>query len=162
MFEDLRVDLADITGFHTVSLQPNSGAQGEYAGLLTIKKYHQSRRDSHRNICIIPLSAHGTSPASAAMLGMKIVTVGCDDMGNVDVEGLRAKAKEHKDNLSALMITYPSTHGVQQDVPSDEERAPHRRCCNRRYVGPSLFAQSRSIPCIMGEGCQVLASGQSC
>ncbi len=115
MFEDLRGDLADITGFHTVSLQPNSGAQGEYAGLLAIKKYHESRGDSHRNVCIIPLSAHGTNPASAAMLGMKIVTVGCDLMGNVDVNELRAKAEEHRDNLSALMITYPSTHGVFED-----------------------------------------------
>jgi len=115
MFEDLRKDLSDITGFYTVSLQPNSGAQGEYAGLLAIKKYHESRDDGHRNVCIIPLSAHGTNPASAAMLGMKIVPVGCDELGNVDVAELRAKAEEHKDNLSALMITYPSTHGVFED-----------------------------------------------
>lgn len=116
MFEDLRNDLADITGFHSVSLQPNSGAQGEYAGLLAIKKYHESRGESNRNVCIIPLSAHGTNPASAAMLGMKIVTVGCDEQGNVDVEELRAKAIEHKDNLSTFMITYPSTHGVFEDA----------------------------------------------
>lgn len=116
MFEDLRKDLADITGFHSVSLQPNSGAQGEYAGLLAIKKYHESRGESNRNVCIIPLSAHGTNPASAAMLGMKIVTVGCDEQGNVDVEELRKKAVQHKDNLSSLMITYPSTHGVFEDA----------------------------------------------
>lgn len=115
MFEDLQKDLADITGFHTVCLQPNSGAQGEYTGLLAIKKYHESRGDSQRNICIIPLSAHGTNPASAAMLGMKIVPVGCDEYGNVDVDELREKAEKHKDNLSALMITYPSTHGVFED-----------------------------------------------
>ncbi|KAI0563915.1 glycine dehydrogenase (decarboxylating) [Gracilaria domingensis] len=115
MFEDLQKDLADITGFHSVCLQPNSGAQGEYTGLLAIKKYHESRGDFQRNVCIIPLSAHGTNPASAAMLGMKIVTIGCDENGNVDVEELRAKAEKHKDNLSALMITYPSTHGVFED-----------------------------------------------
>lgn len=115
MFKELQADLADITGFHTVSLQPNSGAQGEYAGLMAIKKYHESRGDHQRNVCIIPLSAHGTNPASAAMLGMKIVTVGCDEQGNIDVEELRGKAEKHKDNLSALMITYPSTHGVFED-----------------------------------------------
>lgn len=115
MFEDLQKDLADITGFHTVCLQPNSGAQGEYTGLLAIKKYHESRGDHHRNVCIIPLSAHGTNPASAAMLGMKIVTVSSDELGNVDVAELREKAEKHKDNLSALMITYPSTHGVFED-----------------------------------------------
>ncbi|CAN8066766.1 unnamed protein product [Agarophyton chilense] len=115
MFKDLQKDLADITGFHSVCLQPNSGAQGEYTGLLAIKKFHESRGDFQRNVCIIPLSAHGTNPASAAMLGMKIVTVGCDENGNVDVDELRAKAEKHKDNLSALMITYPSTHGVFED-----------------------------------------------
>lgn len=115
IFEDLQKDLADITGFHTVCLQPNSGAQGEYTGLLAIKKYHESRGDRHRNVCIIPLSAHGTNPASAAMLGMKIVTVSSDELGNVNVAELREKAEKHKDNLSALMITYPSTHGVFED-----------------------------------------------
>lgn len=115
MFEELRHDLADITGFHTVSLQPNSGAQGEYAGLLAISKYHKSRGEDNRNVCIIPLSAHGTNPASAAMLGMKIVTVKSDADGNVDVEELRAKAEQHKDNLGALMVTYPSTHGVFEE-----------------------------------------------
>lgn len=116
MFDDLRKDLADITGFHTVCLQPNSGAQGEYTGLLTIKKYHESRGDSQRDVCIIPLSAHGTNPASAAMLGMKIVPVSSDEFGNVNVAELREKAEAHKDKLSALMITYPSTHGVFEDT----------------------------------------------
>lgn len=115
MFEDLKKDLADITGFHTVSLQPNSGAQGEFAGLLAIKKYHQSRGDHHRNICIIPLSAHGTNPASAAMVGMKIVPVASDSKGNIDIAELRKKAEQHKDNLAALMVTYPSTHGVFEE-----------------------------------------------
>lgn len=115
MFDDMRKDLADITGFHTVCLQPNSGAQGEYTGLLSIQKYHQSRGDHQRNVCIIPMSAHGTNPATAAMLGMKIVPIGCDELGNVDVSELRRKAEEHKDNLAAFMITYPSTHGVFED-----------------------------------------------
>eukprot|EP00170_Pyropia_yezoensis_P007782 contig_32040_g7807 len=115
IFDDLRKDLADITGFHSVSLQPNSGAQGEFTGLLAIKKYHQSRGDAHRDICIIPTSAHGTNPASAKMCGMTIVAVGCDDLGNIDVAELRAKAEEYKDRLAALMVTYPSTHGVFED-----------------------------------------------
>lgn len=115
MFADLSKDLADITGFHSVSLQPNSGAQGEYTGLLAIKRYHESRGEAHRDVCIIPTSAHGTNPASAAMLGMKIVPVGCDKVGNVDINELRSKSEKYKDNLSALMITYPSTHGVFED-----------------------------------------------
>lgn len=116
MFEDLQKDLADLTGFHSVCLQPNSGAQGEFTGLLAIKKYHESRGDSQRNVCIIPTSAHGTNPASAAMLGMKIVPVGCDEKGNVNIAELRQKAEKHKNELSALMITYPSTHGVFEDT----------------------------------------------
>eukprot|EP00182_Erythrolobus_australicus_P003070 CAMPEP_0185838588 /NCGR_PEP_ID=MMETSP1353-20130828/13280_1 /TAXON_ID=1077150 /ORGANISM="Erythrolobus australicus, Strain CCMP3124" /LENGTH=1025 /DNA_ID=CAMNT_0028537665 /DNA_START=170 /DNA_END=3247 /DNA_ORIENTATION=+ len=115
-FADLEKDLADITGFAKVSLQPNSGAQGEYTGLLAIKKYHQSRGDHHRNVCIIPTSAHGTNPASAKMLGMSIVPVGCDDKGNIDMKDLRAKAEKHKDKLSSLMVTYPSTHGVFEET----------------------------------------------
>jgi glycine dehydrogenase len=100
------------TGYDAVSLQPNAGSQGEYAGLLAIKRYHESRGDTERNICLIPSSAHGTNPASAAMAGMKIVVVKCDDHGNVDVDDLRAKAETHTATLAALMITYPSTHGV--------------------------------------------------
>lgn len=104
--------LSDITGFHATSLQPNAGSQGEYAGLLAIRAYHASRADKDRNICLIPLSAHGTNPASAAMAGLKVVTVACDEQGNIDVENLKAKAEQHADKLAALMITYPSTHGV--------------------------------------------------
>ena len=111
----LSADLAEITGFHSVSLQPNSGASGEYAGLLTIREYHRSRGDHHRDVCIIPVSAHGTNPASAAMCGMKIVAVGSDKHGNIDIEELKKKAEEHKDNLSALMVTYPSTYGVFEE-----------------------------------------------
>jgi glycine dehydrogenase len=104
--------LAEITGFAAVSLQPNAGSQGEYAGLLAIRRYHLSRGEGHRNICLIPVSAHGTNPASAVMAGMKVVGVKCDESGNIDVDDLRARADEHAANLSALMITYPSTHGV--------------------------------------------------
>ena len=104
-----------ITGFDSVSLQPNSGASGEYAGLLTIREYHRSRGDHHRNVCLIPVSAHGTNPASAAMCGMKIVAVQSDPHGNIDIAQLQEKAVEHADNLAALMVTYPSTYGVFEE-----------------------------------------------
>ena len=112
LFETLERWLAEITGFSAVSLQPNSGAQGELTGLLVIAAYHESRGDVQRKACLIPSSAHGTNPASAVMAGMEVVIVKCDDEGNVDVDDLRAKAEAHKDDLAALMITYPSTHGV--------------------------------------------------
>lgn len=115
MIQDLEKKLCDITGFDGVSLQPNAGSQGEYAGLLVIQKYHQTRGEGHRDVCLIPSSAHGTNPASAAMAGMKVVVVQCDSQGNVDVVDLQAKATEHAANLSALMITYPSTHGVFEE-----------------------------------------------
>lgn len=115
IFNRLERDLAEITGFSACSLQPNSGAQGEYAGLLSIRSYHDSRGDHHRNITVIPSSAHGTNPASAVMCGMKVVVTKCDDQGNIDVEDLRAKIIEHKDHLAALMVTYPSTHGVFEE-----------------------------------------------
>ena len=111
--------LSEITGFARMSFQPNSGAQGEYAGLLVIQAYHQSRGDAHRNIALIPTSAHGTNPASAAMCGMKIVLVKCDKQGNIDVDDLRAKAEAHKHDLSCLMVTYPSTHGVYEESISE-------------------------------------------
>eukprot|EP00244_Chara_vulgaris_P000294 TRINITY_DN104_c0_g1_i2.p1 TRINITY_DN104_c0_g1~~TRINITY_DN104_c0_g1_i2.p1 ORF type:complete len:776 (-),score=182.60 TRINITY_DN104_c0_g1_i2:1777-4104(-) len=115
MFKDLADTLCEITGFDSVSLQPNAGASGEYAGLMAIRAYHQSRGDTHRDVCIIPVSAHGTNPASAAMCGMKIVAVGTDAEGNVNMEELKAMAEKHKDNLAALMVTYPSTHGVYEE-----------------------------------------------
>jgi len=111
--------LSEITGFAKMSFQPNSGAQGEYAGLLVIQAYHQSRGDMHRNIALIPTSAHGTNPASAAMCGMKILLVKCDKNGNIDVDDLRTKAEEHKNDLSCLMVTYPSTHGVYEESISE-------------------------------------------
>src|SRR6201996_7214049 len=115
LFARLEKWLADITGYDAVSLQPNSGAQGEYAGLLAIRGYHHSRGEIHRNVCLIPSSAHGTNPASAHMAGMEVVVVACDAHGDVDVADLRAKAEQHGNNLAAVMITYPSTHGVFEE-----------------------------------------------
>ncbi|WP_435276370.1 aminomethyl-transferring glycine dehydrogenase [Psychrobium sp. nBUS_13] len=116
MIDELSEWLVNITGYDAVCMQPNSGAQGEYAGLLAIQKYHESRGDAHRNICLIPASAHGTNPASAQMAGQKVVVTACDDEGNVDMDDLRAKAEELSENLSCIMITYPSTHGVYEET----------------------------------------------
>jgi glycine dehydrogenase len=115
LFEQLEAWLAEITGFAAVSLQPNAGSQGEYAGLLAIRAYHESRGEAHRNVCLIPVSAHGTNPASAAVAGFKVVAVACDARGNIEVEDLKAKAQEHARDLGALMVTYPSTHGVFEE-----------------------------------------------
>lgn len=115
LFQELEQWLCEITGFAAVSLQPNSGAQGEYAGLMVIRAYHENRGDTHRNITLIPSSAHGTNPASAVMAGMKVVIIKCDEQGNIDLEDLRAKAQEYSDTLAALMVTYPSTHGVFEE-----------------------------------------------
>ena len=115
LIKDLEIKLCGITGFDAVSLQPNSGAQGEYAGLLVIREYFKSRNEQHRNICLIPSSAHGTNPASAVMAGFQVVVVNCDLQGNIDVQDLKLKADLHKKNLAALMITYPSTHGVFEE-----------------------------------------------
>ena len=112
LMEELRRDLAEITGFADISLQPNSGAAGEYAGLLVIREYHKSRGEGHRNVAIIPSSAHGTNPASAVMAGMKVIVVPCDERGNIDLDALRVKAEEFQNDLSCFMVTYPSTHGV--------------------------------------------------
>ena len=117
MNEELSQWLCEITGFDAVSLQPNSGAQGEFAGLMTIRNYHLSRGDAHRNVAIIPSSAHGTNPASAVMAGMEVIVTKCDDQGNIDLTDLREKAEQYSDRLSALMVTYPSTHGVfEEDI----------------------------------------------
>ena len=115
LFNDLINDLKEITGFDAVSLQPNSGAQGEYAGLMTIRKYHKQNKQGNRNVCLIPNSAHGTNPASAQMSGMKVVVVNCDEDGNVDVKDLKEKAEKYSKDLAALMVTYPSTHGVFEE-----------------------------------------------
>src|SRR5690606_14140240 len=115
LFANLRTWLTEITGFADTSLQPNSGAQGEYAGLMVIRAYHMSRGEGHRNVALIPTSAHGTNPASAVMAGNKVVLVMCDEKGNIDIADLRAKAAEHSGSLSCLMVTYPSTHGVFEE-----------------------------------------------
>lgn len=112
MIEQVESMLCEATGYDAVSLQPNAGSQGEYAGLLAIRAYHESRGNSHRDICLIPSSAHGTNPASAQMCGMRVVVTACDEQGNVDLDDLRAKAEQHSENLAAIMVTYPSTHGV--------------------------------------------------
>ncbi|WP_435085274.1 aminomethyl-transferring glycine dehydrogenase [Candidatus Pelagibacter bacterium nBUS_33] len=119
LFTDLKNWLRSITGFSGVSLQPNAGAQGEFAGLMVIRKFHEKNNESNRNVCLIPSSAHGTNPASAQMVGMRVIVVKCDEHGNVDFEDLKKKAKEHEDNLAALMVTYPSTHGVFEEKITD-------------------------------------------
>ncbi len=127
LFRSLEAFLCEITGFAAVSLQPNAGSQGEYAGLLVIRAWHASRGEAHRTVCLIPASAHGTNPASAVMAGMEVVVVGCDTHGNVDIDDLRAKADEHRDRLAALMVTYPSTHGVFEERIKDICAIVHER-----------------------------------
>src|SRR5206468_11473820 len=115
LFQQLEEWLGEITGFAGISLQPNAGSQGDYAGLLVNRAYHASGGEPQRNVCLIPTSAHGTNPASAVMAGLKVVAVACDQAGNIDINDLREKAVAHKDNLAALMVTYPSTHGVFEE-----------------------------------------------
>ena len=126
LFAKLEGALAEITGFHAVSLQPNAGSQGEYTGLLVIQAYHQSRGQGHRNICLIPQSAHGTNPASAVMAGLDVVVVKTDAHGNIDVDDLKAKAAQYADKLSALMVTYPSTHGVFEEAITEITKVIHQ------------------------------------
>ncbi len=141
LFQQLETWLGEITGFAGISLQPNAGSQGEYAGLQVINKYHESRGESHRNICLIPESAHGTNPASAVMCGMKVVAVGCDNQGNVDIADLQAKAEKHSNNLAALMITYPSTHGVFEAGIDDICTLIHRHGGQVYMDGANMNAQ---------------------
>lgn len=141
MINELDAYLSEITGFAKVSFQPNSGAQGEYAGLMVIRAYHQSNGEGHRDICLIPSSAHGTNPASAVMAGMKVVVVKCDDQGNIDIEDLKARAEEHKDNLSALMVTYPSTHGVYEDGITEITSIVHENGGQVYMDGANMNAQ---------------------
>jgi len=141
MIASLNADLCKITGFDAVSVQPNSGASGEYAGLLAIRAYQQSIGEGHRNVCLIPVSAHGTNPASAVMAGLKCVIVKSDEDGNIDLEDFRAKAEKHKDNLSAIMVTYPSTYGVFEETITDLTRITHE-CGGQVYMdGANLNAQ---------------------
>ena len=139
--QELAVWLAEITGFAAVSLQPNSGAQGEYTGLLAIRAWHASRGEGHRNLCLIPVSAHGTNPASAVMAGFKVVVVACDEQGNIEVEDLRAKAEAHKDALGVLMVTYPSTHGVFEETIQQVCAIVHERGGQVYMDGANMNAQ---------------------
>ncbi|WP_298896721.1 aminomethyl-transferring glycine dehydrogenase [uncultured Psychroserpens sp.] len=141
VLKELEDQLTEITGFAGTSLQPNSGAQGEFAGLMVIKAYHESRGDHHRNICIIPSSAHGTNPASAVMAGMKVVVTKSTEEGNIDVEDLREKAELHKDNLSALMVTYPSTHGVYESAIKEITQIIHDNGGQVYMDGANMNAQ---------------------
>ena len=141
MIGDLTEWLGEITGLPGVSLQPNSGAAGEYAGLLLIRAYHADRGDHHRTVCLIPSSAHGTNPASAVMAGMEVVVVACDDHGNVDLDDLRAKAEAHADRLAALMITYPSTHGVFEESVIEICRVVHDKGGQVYMDGANMNAQ---------------------
>ncbi len=141
LFEQLEAQLAEITGFAAVSLQPNAGSQGEYAGLLAIRRYHQSRGDMERDVCLIPQSAHGTNPASAVMAGMKVVPVKTASNGNIDVDDLRAKAEEHAERLAALMVTYPSTHGVFEESIREVCEIVHRGGGQVYMDGANMNAQ---------------------
>lgn len=141
MIDELGDALIELTGYDNISMQPNSGAQGEYAGLIAIHKYHASRGDDHRNICLIPASAHGTNPASAQMVGMKVVVVACDKEGNVDMDDLRSKASELAENLSCIMITYPSTHGVYETTIAEICNIIHQHGGQVYLDGANMNAQ---------------------
>jgi len=151
LIDELAKDLSKITGFAGVSFMPNSGASGEYAGLLVIREYHLSRGDTHRDICLIPQSAHGTNPASAVMAGMKVVVVKCDDKGNIDLNDLKEKAEQNKANLSALMVTYPSTHGVFEEEILEIADIIHKNGGQVYMDGANMNAQvGLTNPAIIG------------
>ncbi|MCK0743530.1 aminomethyl-transferring glycine dehydrogenase [Chromohalobacter nigrandesensis] len=141
MIDELSAFLVEITGYDTISMQPNSGAQGEYAGLIAIRRYQKSQGQGHRDICLIPSSAHGTNPASAAMAQMKVVVVECDSDGNIDIDDLRTKADKHRDALSAIMLTYPSTHGVFEESVSEACRIVHDNGGQVYIDGANMNAQ---------------------
>ncbi|WP_411267695.1 aminomethyl-transferring glycine dehydrogenase [Microbacterium oleivorans] len=143
MIEQLEAWLAEVTGYDAVSLQPNAGSQGELAGLLAIRGYHHSRGDLHRDVCLIPSSAHGTNAASAVLAGMRVVVVACDEAGNVDLSDLRAKVETHADNLAALMITYPSTHGVYEHDVMDITGAVHA-------AGGQVYVDGANLNALLG------------
>ena len=155
MIDELSESLLAITGFEGISIQPNSGAQGEYSGLLTIRNFHKFNGDHHRNICLIPMSAHGTNPASASLCGMKIVTVKSDEKGNVDVEDLKIKAEKHKENLAAVMITYPSTHGVFEDAILDITDTIHK-------YGGKVYIDGANMNALMGHSSPQKIGGDVC
>ena len=151
LFSQLEKDLATITGFAGISLQPNSGAQGEFTGLLVIRKYQENKGEAHRNVVLIPSSAHGTNPASAVMAGTKVVVVNCDENGNIDVNDLKVKSEANKENLSALMVTYPSTHGVFEEKIQEICKIIHE-CGGQVYMdGANMNAQvGLTSPAIIG------------
>ncbi|MBN3034709.1 MAG: aminomethyl-transferring glycine dehydrogenase [Bacteroidales bacterium] len=142
LIRELEADLCEITGFKAISFQPNSGAAGEYTGLMVIREYLKEKGQGHRNICLIPSSAHGTNPASSVMAGLKVVVVACDNMGNIDTDDLRAKASEHRDNLAALMVTYPSTHGVFEEEIEEITRIIHGNGGQVYMDGANMNAQA--------------------
>ncbi|HTX87678.1 MAG TPA: aminomethyl-transferring glycine dehydrogenase [Bacteroidales bacterium] len=151
LIDELAKDLVVITGLDAVSFMPNSGAAGEYAGLMVIRQYHLSRGESHRDICLIPCSAHGTNPASSVMAGMKVVVVACDDKGNIDLPDLKAKAEQYKDTLGALMVTYPSTHGVFEEEILEMIRVIHEHGGQVYMDGANMNAQvGLTNPAIIG------------
>lgn len=141
VIHELEKDLAEVTGFDGISLQPNSGAQGEYAGLLVIRAYHAAMGNQHRNVVLIPSSAHGTNPASAVMAGMDVVVVKCDELGNIDLNDLREKAEKYKETLGALMVTYPSTHGVYEETIMEVTRIVHEHGGQVYMDGANMNAQ---------------------
>ncbi|MDE0638798.1 MAG: aminomethyl-transferring glycine dehydrogenase [Candidatus Poribacteria bacterium] len=143
LFDQLEKWLAEITGYSAISLQPNAGSQGEYAGLLVIRKYHQSRNEAHRDVCLIPTSAHGTNPASAVMAGMKVVVVACDTEGNIDLDDLQEKAETHRETLAAAMVTYPSTHGVF-------EEKIHEICGIVHEYGGQVYMDGANLNALVG------------
>ncbi|MFN2122268.1 MAG: aminomethyl-transferring glycine dehydrogenase subunit GcvPB, partial [Candidatus Promineifilaceae bacterium] len=151
LFRRLEGWLSEITGFHAVSLQPNSGAQGEYTGMMVIRAYHEAQGNSQRNVCLIPSSAHGTNPASAVMAGMNVVVVECDENGNIDVEDMRAKAEKYRDTLAATMITYPSTHGVFEEDIKEICRIVHANGGQVYLDGANMNAQvGFTSPAVIG------------
>src|SRR6185503_5994805 len=141
MFATLEKWLADCTGFAATSLQPNAGSQGEYAGLLVIRRFHEDHGQGHRNVCLIPQSAHGTNPASAVMAGFKVVVTKCDEAGNVDLADMQAKVRQHAADLAALMVTYPSTHGVFEEEIRDICKAVHEAGGQVYMDGANMNAQ---------------------
>jgi glycine dehydrogenase len=141
LFVQLEAWLAEITGFAAISLQPNAGSQGEYAGLLVIRAFHHSRGQTSRDVCLIPVSAHGTNPASAVTAGFKVVVVACDEKGNIDVADLRRKAEEHRDRLGALMVTYPSTYGVFEETIREVCQVVHEHGGQVYMDGANMNAQ---------------------
>ena len=143
LIDDLSDKLCHITGYDAISMQPNSGAQGEYAGLLTIAEYHAARGEAHRNVCLIPMSAHGTNPASAQMVGWKVVAVNSDENGDIDIDDFRQKAEANKDNLAGCMITYPSTHGVFEETV-------HEVCAITHEFGGQVYIDGANMNAMVG------------